>query len=96
MLGQQEVRHNFNLDRRDGRNVVLEQLDTWECRPGAAGRVEMSSWSRWTSRNVVMEQLGKSKCRHGEAGQVEVSSWSTWKEAKDPRVTKPVVRAAAT
>ena len=46
MSSQQEIRHKFDLDRGKGRNVVLEQLDKCKCRPGAAGHVEMSSWSR--------------------------------------------------
>ena len=46
----------------------LEQLDKSKCRPGAAGHVEMLSWSSWASRNVVLEQQDTSKCRAGAAG----------------------------
>ena len=59
------------------RDVVREQQDRSKCRPGAAGQVEMSSWSRRTRRNVVPERQDRSKCRPGAAGQVEMSPRSS-------------------
>ena len=64
--------------RSSSRNAVLEQLETLTCHPGAAGQVEMSSWSSRTDRNVVpAEQQDRSKCRPRAIGQVEMSSRSS-------------------
>ena len=52
------------------RGVVWEQQDRSKCRPGAAGQVEMSSWSRRTRRNVVPERQDRSKCRPGAGRNV--------------------------
>ena len=62
----------FRSSRTD-RNVFLEQQDKSKCCPGAAGYVEMSSWSSSTGRAGVLGQQDTSKCRPGAAGQVGTS-----------------------